>query len=250
MIEVVKDLWPALIASLILMLITKLSAVRGKMPRASTLVSMFLGAVVLIVWTSAISSITSHGAWWFIPLHAVIGVLAFGWILVLGIRERHVRWWWLLVVNGCIAASVTGIVWFTGAKVVASVDNYPWFIIGIVEVVWPGLVISSLLLFITTLPVVKGKAPQPRALAEMFYGPAILLVWSTAMYGCAKGNMSWLFALYTLFGFLSLMWIIHIGSPTQRVRWWWMSVVNGLVAGVVTFVVWFIGGMALMNSWL
>ena len=122
---VYEDTWPATTVGVLCILLALTPGARDKAPRWTTLAGMHLGSLLLIVWGSAMYGASSAGPAevdWIGAVLLGLALLSLVWIITLGIKARHAKWWWLLVINGLAAIALTGIALFISAMAV--VDDW------------------------------------------------------------------------------------------------------------------------------
>lgn len=113
--QVIKLVWPALLLSGVLIILSQLPRLKAKSPRPSALGGMYMGPVFLLTFAALMYGRFENSSrtfnWVFI---GCLGFMALIPILFFLLRERHVQWQWrlVLIMHALLTTAVTLVSWF------------------------------------------------------------------------------------------------------------------------------------------
>ena len=128
----------------------------------------------------------------------------------------------------------------------------PWIILEVVEMTWPALLMSIVLMFLSYRNAPKKRWPRTQSLLGMYLGPLIMLCIGTLMYGRLQNYAAnvWLNLLIYGMGVSSLLPLIYFCVREWKTAQRWLLLLHTLSTLLVTIVTWFVSIMAMTNDWL
>src|SRR6266850_2543783 len=112
---------------------------------------------------------------------------------------------------------------------------------------WPAL---CLLLALTSLGLLAAAGrpfPPMRAFLYLFVPFLVIGVWA----GANWANVSaWRSIVLDVLGVLSLVFAVVMPWAFRKVPRWWVLIPASIIGFLLSLAAWFVGGMAISNSWL
>ena len=117
---------------------------------------------------------------------------------------------------------------------------------------WPALIVLAVLTSLGFLRIAGHRFPPLRSFAALFLPFLVLCIWGGSNWAAEElaDAARWRSTVLTVLGFASLLFLISIPVIFRRTPRWWLLIPASLASLVLTLGAWFVGSMAISNTWI
>jgi hypothetical protein len=117
---------------------------------------------------------------------------------------------------------------------------------------WPALIVLAVLASLGFLGAAGHRFPPLRSFAALFVPFLLLCIWGGSNWAAEElaDSARWRSTVLTVLACLSLVLLVAIPVIFRRAPRWWLLIPASLASLVLTLGAWFVGSMAISNTWL
>ena len=120
--------------------------------------------------------------------------------------------------------------------------------------IWPVVVMIGFLAVASALPLMRQQLPSPRLFWSMLIVPLLGIVWAGA-FRAAEQSLPhdvnhWYSSVHNAMAFVAMFTAVGISVYFRRTRRSWLLFLYALFVIVFTLSAWFVGTMAISDTWV